>query len=100
MRMRPAIFWPWRSNGSRNKAVPGGTRQQVHLGVCETLLDRRPLPPLRDERLASPLDEGRTPRIRCGGVSGNWSLEAALRTAALDPENSAQTAGIIALFCL
>ena len=50
-------------------AVPWGTRKQAHQGVCEKLLDRRPLPPHSNERAASPLDERGTPAHFCRGVS-------------------------------
>src|SRR5579885_1385194 len=58
--------WLWPCDGSKHKAVPSGRRKQVHLGVYEKPLDRRPLPPLSNEGTASPLDERGTPRIYAG----------------------------------
>src|SRR5579885_3383404 len=66
--------WLWPCDGSKHKAVPSGRRKQVHLGVYEKPLDRRPLPPLSNEGTASPLDERGTPAHLCRGVSATIQM--------------------------
>src|SRR6266705_6116523 len=63
----------WKKRSRPFEAVPGGTRKQTGL-PCETLLDRGPLLSVPQGQMASPLDEGRTPRIYSGECQNITSL--------------------------
>src|SRR6266849_5128004 len=64
--MRREISWLKPSHTSRLYRGAHGNRRAA---PREKPLDRRPLPPLSNERTASPLDERGTPAHLCRGVS-------------------------------
>src|SRR5579864_4382370 len=65
--MRREISWLKPSHTARLYRGAHGNRRAA---PREKPLDRRPLPPLSNERTASPLDERGTPAHVCRGVSG------------------------------